>query len=248
MKTFVVGDIHGNIKGLTQSLDRAGFFPLEDTLILLGDLVDGGLYSYEVVDYLANLPNCIFIRGNHDEWWRQFLKTGKHPTSFTQGADNTLKSYINNLEIEEELTEVSKISEYVINRIPKKHKDFFENSKIYYIDKEYRMFVHGGFDRYEELVNQPESNFYWDRELLNQAMSCPEGVKLKMLNDFKVIFLGHTTTLFWKTDKPIYSGGVWNLDTGAGSSGKVTVMNVETEEYFQSENVLDLYGFRTFYR
>jgi len=40
---------------------------------------------------------------------------------------------------------------------------------------------------------------------------------------------------------PGQSRGVWNLDTGAGMSGKLTVMDIDTKEYWQSDLVTELY-------
>ena len=39
----------------------------------------------------------------------------------------------------------------------------------------------------------------------------------------------------------IKSSNVWNLDQGAGYGKKLTIMNVETEEYWQSDMVSELY-------
>lgn len=69
MRTLVIGDIHGAYLPLMQALDRARISPL-DTLIFLGDYVDGWSQSPEVIEYLINLRssyNCIFLRGNHDD-------------------------------------------------------------------------------------------------------------------------------------------------------------------------------------
>lgn len=62
MRTLVIGDIHGAYLPLMQALDRARISPL-DTLIFLGDYVDGWSQSPEVIEYLINLRssyNCIF--------------------------------------------------------------------------------------------------------------------------------------------------------------------------------------------
>lgn len=46
----------------------------------------------------------------------------------------------------------------------------------------------------------------------------------------------------YNTLQPIHVCNVWNLDTGAGWSGKLTIMNVTTKEYWQSDLTPDLYG------
>ena len=68
-RTLVIGDIHGGLRALHQIFDRANVSK-EDTLIFLGDYVDGWSESPQTIDFLINLgkkQNCIFIRGNHDE-------------------------------------------------------------------------------------------------------------------------------------------------------------------------------------
>jgi serine/threonine protein phosphatase 1 len=41
--------------------------------------------------------------------------------------------------------------------------------------------------------------------------------------------------------EPIYGGHVWNLDTGGGWEGKLTIMDIDTEQYWQSDFVYTLY-------
>jgi serine/threonine protein phosphatase 1 len=63
MRTLVIGDIHGGLRAL-QIMERAKVTP-KDTLIFLGDYVDGWSQSPQVIDFLIRLNttnNCIFIR------------------------------------------------------------------------------------------------------------------------------------------------------------------------------------------
>ena len=66
-----------------------------------------------------------------------------------------------------------------------------------------------------------------------------ELLKVKAYNE---VFVGHTTTQKPYPDmKPVHTSNVWNLDQGAGWSGKLTLMNIDTKEYFQSDLVTELY-------
>ena len=68
-KTYVIGDIHGGLKALQQVLEKAAVTH-QDTLIFLGDYVDGWSESPAVIDFfiaISQTHNCIFLRGNHDE-------------------------------------------------------------------------------------------------------------------------------------------------------------------------------------
>ena len=67
-----------------------------------------------------------------------------------------------------------------------------------------------------------------------------EGRKRK-LGRYKDIFVGHTTSELYNTLQPIHVCNVWNIDTGAGWSGKLTIMDVDTKEYWQSDLTPDLY-------
>ncbi len=79
MRTLVIGDIHGGLRALHQIMERANVTP-NDTLIFLGDYVDGWSQSPQVIDYLIELKtthNCICILGNHDELVLEWLEKSK---------------------------------------------------------------------------------------------------------------------------------------------------------------------------
>lgn len=227
-----MGDIHGNAKGLKQCLERSNFNKEEDLLIQLGDVADGWSEVYECVEELLSIKNLISIKGNHDDEWLQFLSTGIHRWDFEQGARATLNSYRKH-----------QIGDMYYT--PDTHIKFFREQHLYYIDDENRLFIHGGFNRHEPLKGQPTRVFYWDRDLWGAALSYESmksnNHKFKMVDNFKEVFIGHTATINWDTDKPMRAANIWNLDTGSGFAGKLTIMNIETKEYFQSDLVQELY-------
>lgn len=67
-KTFCCGDIHGNYKALKQVLEKSNFDYDNDTLISLGDIVDGWSDTYKCVEELLKIKNRIDIKGNHIIW------------------------------------------------------------------------------------------------------------------------------------------------------------------------------------
>jgi len=238
-----MGDIHGANKALVQCLERSGFNKEKDTLIQLGDVVDGWSEVYECVEELLTIKNLIAIKGNHDEWFNLFIKTNKHPVNWQQGGLGTLKSYCLNLK-KEYSYENGYRTDLLESDIPQSHRDFFNKQAKYYKDENNNIFVHGGFNRHFPLTQQfDDSIFWWDRDLWSSAMSHTQiDAPFKIKEPCKQVFIGHTTTMMWKTDKPIRAGKkIWNLDTGCGFNGKLTIMDVETNEYFQSDNVRELY-------
>jgi serine/threonine protein phosphatase 1 len=59
MSTFAIGDIHGNLIGLRQCIERCQFNYDNDTLIQLGDVIDGGEYVYECIEELLGCDGRI---------------------------------------------------------------------------------------------------------------------------------------------------------------------------------------------
>lgn len=227
-RTLAMGDIHGNLRALTQCLKRAAFNPERDTLIQIGDIVDGHPESALVVQRLMELPNLIAIRGNHDVWCMNWLKHGSKTMDWIrQGGRATLDSYATNKD--------------AVDLI--EHREFFKSQKNFYIDQHNRLFIHAGYSssngpEYEEY----EHTLYWDRELWQSAIDSKDDGNLpEFLNRFNEIIIGHTSTQFWNTDQPMKACNVWNLDTGAGWNGRLTIMDVDTKDYWQSDLAKELY-------
>lgn len=267
MRTFICGDIHGSYKALLQCIERSGFDYENDTLIQLGDVVDGWNQVYECVEELLKIKNLIHIKGNHDDWFLKFIEYGLHPTNWLQGGEGTLQSYCNALGKEYWVSRVGGggyNGNLLESDIPVSHRKFFSTQARYYKDNNNNIFVHGGFNRHEPLSNQHEAQiFWWDRDLWLSALSY-NTIKNKTLS-FRIkepcneIFIGHTATVNWNSkeertkngillsskgdpiDYPMHAANIWNLDTGAGFKGKLTFMNLETKEYYQSDKVDDLY-------
>lgn len=229
-KTYVIGDIHGAYKALIQCLERSPYNPEEDTLIQLGDVADGWSQTPEVVRFLIALGgSAICIRGNHDQWTNEWFQTGVAQEMWVQqGGQATKDAYEN------------KVGYYDFD--VEAHRKFFRNQVNYYIDEENRVFIHGGYMSEEGCgKDNHESVYYWNRKLWNTALSGSSTEMPRLLRPHKEIFIGHTSTVMWNTDKPMNACNVWNLDTGGGWHGKVTIMDVDSKEYWQSDLCKDLY-------
>lgn len=255
MKTFVLGDIHGAHKALVQCLERCGFDKEQDLLITLGDICDGWPYVYECVEELLTIKNridIIDIIGNHDEWFTQWLLTGIHADPcgpWAQGGRGTARSYLRQIDKEHLFERSFSGRGYTTalnaGDIPDTHRQFFEKQILYYIDEKMAAcFVHAGFYRGKAIsytASMAPAVLYWDRELWKKALNCKGTQKIKTADGFWVIFIGHTTCYKLNEGRPVNAGGVWNLDTGAGWEGKLTIMNVDTKDFWQSDLVEELY-------
>tara|TARA_R110000796_G_scaffold161858_1_gene278624 strand:- start:4865 stop:5674 length:810 start_codon:yes stop_codon:yes gene_type:complete len=252
-KRFVCGDIHGSYLALIQVLERSGFDYDQDLLIPIGDIVDGWPDSFKVVEELLKIKNRIDIVGNHDDWFIDFIDTGIHPEGWGQGGLPTAKSYAKAAGVELKVHPRTKgygayrYTTYIHNLnsgdIPEEHKKFFKGMHGHYKDEDNNIFVHGGFSRALSINNTPRDFKMWDRKLFNQAMSANKSENgLKFAEEVNQVFIGHTTTMAWDTTEPILAGGkVWNIDTGAGGGGVLTIMDIDTNEFFQSDAIPTLY-------
>jgi serine/threonine protein phosphatase 1 len=233
-RTIAIGDIHGGLKGLIQLLERA-VITKADELIFLGDYVDGWSESAQTIAYLMKLEadySCIFIRGNHDTWCEDWLATGKiDEVWYMHGGKETIESY-----------------ESIPASDKEKHHQFFKNMKDYYVDQENNLFIHAGFSS----MHGPEkerysSNYSWDRTLWEMALTMDNRIKKdsvlypKRLLLFHEIYIGHTPTLNYQKETPMNGSNVWNIDTGAAFTGKLTCLDIHTKRFWQSDTLQSLY-------
>ena len=245
-----MGDIHGAHKALQQCLERSTFDRNKDTLIQLGDIADGFEDVYDCVEELLKIPNLIAIKGNHDEWLNKFIQTAWHPKGWTFGGAATALSYLRIIGKEGKLLASGNGYKTALNPgdIPESHRKLFCRQQLYYIDDLNNCYVHGGFNRHQEFKGQRSEIYYWDRELWSAALSYnvferhQKGKeKFQMTTPFNEIFIGHTSTMNWKTDRPMKAANIYNLDTGSGHAGRLTIMEVKSKKFWQSDQVGELY-------
>lgn len=233
-RTFVIGDIHSGLKALKQVLELAEVQP-KDTLIFLGDYVDGWSQAVETVDFLMELNhthNCIFLRGNHDALCYEWLVgAADNPLWFKHGGEATVNSYKN----------LDKVTE-------DKHIQFYRNLKNYYLDDSNRLFLHAGFTNLKGVeFEYSEVTFYWDRTLwelvlsLNPSLQKGDTHYPKRLSHYKEIYIGHTPVTRIGKTTPQNAANVWNIDTGAAFKGPLTMMDVDSKLYWQSTPVHTFY-------
>lgn len=225
-RSLLIGDIHGELNKLLNVLDQCKFDYEKDRIISVGDLCDRGPDSRDVVNEIMKMKHTVCIRGNHDKWFQDFLESGiKADMWYRQGGAETLKSYEG---FEED---------FIL------HKEFYQNQINFYVQNNI-CFVHGGFDTTRYIAEQNPDELYWDRELVEKMMSCSKGQTVKHMDKFDIIYIGHTPTMYWSEDilgigrkpitTPIFKGGVCNIDTGSGKGGVLTIMDLDTKEYWQA--------------
>src|SRR5690606_34804664 len=161
-----------------------------------------------------------------------YLRFGvKNPEWLAQGGESSIKSYAGISAAEKE-----------------KHLLFFQNLVNFHIDFENRLFVHAGFIHQNEPNSEHFPNVvYWDRTLwemvcaMDLSISPNDDRYPKRLKQFEEIYIGHTPVTRLGFDKPTNFANVWNVDTGAAFNGKISMMDVDTKEIWQSDSVSSFY-------
>jgi len=232
--TFVIGDIHGGLKALQQVINRANV-TTNDKLIFLGDYVDGWSETPAVLDFLIDLSatySCVFMQGNHEEMLVKWLKKEDDNELWRfHGGEATVQAYQN-----------------IPLKTIEKHISFLEKLNEYYIDDKNRLFVHAGFTHLKGVVFEYfRGMLWWDRTLWETAMAVDGNLSAdsirypQRLKLYKEIYVGHTPVIRFGASAPMNFANVWNVDTGAAFTGKLSILNVDTKEYWQSDSLPDLY-------
>lgn len=219
MRRFVIGDIHGAHKELVQCFERSGFDYENDKLICLGDVADRGANVAACFDELLKIKHLVYVLGNHDKWFLNWAKTGEEPEPWLkQGGKETQASYDG-------------------QKPPQRHVDLLQNAVMYHLEDDNLLFVHGGINPSKPLEEQDEKNLLWGRGLATKAITDYNYFVDKPFTDYKEIFVGHTHIDKFGHYKPLRNSGVCLMDTGAGHGGKLSMMDLDSGEVFQSDAV-----------
>ena len=232
--SYVIGDIHGALLALKELLEKININP-EDKLIFLGDYVDGWSDSAATIEYLIHLKskfNCVFIKGNHDDLLLKYLtQKTYHEEWLLHGGKSTLEAY-------------EKLNDDTIN----KHINFFKNLNDYYCDEQNRLFIHAGFTNPKGIEFEYfKPMFYWDRSLWEMVVALDTSIKTSSifyplrLKQYQEIYIGHTPVSRINSTIPVNKANVWNIDTAAAFKGSLTMICVETKQFWQSTPVYQLY-------
>lgn len=169
---YAVGDIHGRadlLEAMGARIDRDAEAerPKEVTEIYLGDYIDRGPASAEVIDWLIRRQenrNAICLRGNHEFLLEGFLA---EESSFQEwrdlGGAETLLSYGVDPGLLTELIDDAEIRKEFASRLPSRHRRFLDEL-VTAVDLGEYFFVHAGVRPGVSLEEQAERDCLWIRE------------------------------------------------------------------------------------
>ncbi|WP_229641789.1 metallophosphoesterase family protein [Waterburya agarophytonicola] len=212
-RRIVIGDVHGHYDTLVALLNSISPNS-NDEIYFLGDLIDRGPKSAQVVDFvMRNQFKC--LRGNHEEMMLDVVGGPEVSIELYQGwlysgGHATVASYD--------------------SKIPQEHIDWMKNLPLYYDLGDYWL-VHAGVNPDVPLQQQGAEQFCWIREDFHSSN--------KAFFKDKLIVTGHTITFTLPGVQPgqIAAGKGWlDIETGAyhHNSGWMTALDLNRQKVYQA--------------
>jgi serine/threonine protein phosphatase 1 len=245
-RTFVIGDIHGELEMLRALLAKLPSVRPEDTLVFLGDYLDRGPRSREVLEAVRGIDrelrcHVIPLRGNHEDAWLRVIDQGWDGFLLPpqNGCLAAARSFMGGPPAA--LDELPTPHEWAVMRrggfFNADHVAWLRGLPFWYED-EHGIYVHAGLTprdgRYlhpSEIV--PETAMLWTRTR-------------EFFTDYrgKQVIVGHTRTRTLPPElsdfTPDDSEDIWagpcviGIDTGAGSGGFLSAIELPSGRVYES--------------
>ncbi len=207
MRRFVIGDIHGcakALRALIESIDPGE----DDELVFLGDYIDRGPDSRNVVDQVLELQKrcrVVALRGNHEIMLLGVLCGGCDSAVWlASGGHTTVASYGGTL-----------------SRVPTNHIHFFQQLRPFYETND-RIFVHAGYRHDQIMAKLDDAAAYW-----NHLTGTPPPH-----HSGKRVYVGHTPQPHGNV---LDLGHLVCLDTYCFGGGYLTALDVDSGDMFQAD-------------
>lgn len=212
-RCLAIGDIHGCFRSLTTLLDRVAIQD-DDLLITLGDYVDRGPQSREVIDWLIAFDRTnrlVPLLGNHEQMMLAARNDVMERRRWAQyGANDTLDSY----------TDPGR-GVAMIDDIPGEHWRFIANRLVLYHETDTHLFVHGSVDPDKPMEAQQIETLAW-KKYSDAFPGHASG---------KPVVCGHTSQ---KSGLPTTNGQAICIDTNACRGGWLTCLDTDSGAMWQA--------------
>lgn len=222
-RVYAIGDIHGRYDLLCalegRILEDAARHPdKERILVYLGDYIDRGAESREVIEHLSGSQSSgvrsVFLMGNHEQSMLGFLEDPMGYAPWLHyGGLATLGSYGIDPPPFGTDSQLEALAEALREALPAHHLAFLSQLRDYYVLGDY-LFVHAGIRPGVPIEAQSRGDLLWVRgAFLESSKRHP-----------KIVVHGHNIA-----DEPQVRPNRIGIDTGAYASGRLTCLVLEGE-------------------
>lgn len=241
---YSISDVHGNYEAMIDSLSLVNLdFDKNNKLILLGDYVDRGSDSCQVLYHIKKLEEqypsqVIVLLGNHDQMFIEWFTLNDELNWLAQeGNSLTVKSFFSQSQFNDLVVKLKEnrdsypgISEYIIEALKKDHKTLLnwlankEKAPLFY-ETENQIYVHAGICEVDETLwkqaTEP-SEFTWKYPAETGRF-------------YKDIIAGHNSTAEVANDIHYLGKVYWDgeshffIDGDTPASNKVPLLKYDTD-------------------
>ena len=238
-RTIIISDIHGCITEFNALIKMSRYQPDQDQLIVIGDYVDRGPHSKEVVERLIHLTQqygVIALRGNHDQRLIDLVRIGNdHAVDkfLLYGGKAAVKSYLGlDCSLDDIDASMVRHAAAFIASHYEHHITWMEQLPLYYEDNRH-IYVHAGLNpNYANWKEQPEEDFMYIKERFLQH---PNAVD-------KTVVFGHTNTSDIHGIADIWFGeGKIGIDGGCAYGQQLNALEIGSDGQYRTYKVLSRY-------
>ncbi len=222
-RLYCIGDIHGRLDLLEElhTMIRADSADFKGSrgIVYLGDYIDRGAQSKQVLDLLIEQPlegfDAIHLLGNHEQCMLDFLEHPKSAAAWLSfGGQVTLLSYSVGLGRVQMMQHVELLHDELEAKLPGSHLEFLRSCRLMHTEGSY-CFVHAGIRPGVSLEDQDAGDITWIRD---------EFVRSRR-NHGHIVVHGHSIS-----DEVEWLPNRIGIDTGAYQSGLLTALVLEGQE------------------
>lgn len=224
-RVYAVGDIHGRVDLLRAlhaqiAADAAQGAAARKVVVYIGDYIDRGADSREVIDLLLDEPlagfEAVYLRGNHEQALLDFYQdTAITHAWLSFGGDATLYSYhVASPALGDSIERLLQAQSEFKAKLPPRHLAFYRALGLHHREGDY-LFVHAGIRPGVALESQSEQDLLWIRDAF-----------LKSRADHGCLVVhGHSIT-----PRPDSRPNRIGIDTGAYATNVLTCLRIEGDE------------------
>lgn len=211
---YVISDIHGQYDKFIEMLKLINFNE-NDTLYILGDVIDRGRKSIKALQYIMSQDNMIMLLGNHEEFMLEYYNGDGENRHYwaINGGNNTFDEIqnIGNDELDKILSYLKSLDLY---------KTIEVNNNIFHL-------CHAGLEFKNGLFKEQYRDYVlWSRDAFIYQ-------DLQMLKENEFVVFGHTPTItingkdeIWKNNHKI------GIDCGSIFGYKLACLRLDDMKEF----------------
>ena len=254
-RTFAIGDIHGDVVALQTVLMRIPAIDEQDTIVFLGDYIDRGPRSKEVVDVVREVKSrapakVVTLRGNHEDGWLRVLDGGwpEFVMPPGNGCLAAARSFLGLPYKDGDLPNREEIDMMKSGSFFPEDVVAWMKSLEYFYEDEHAIYVHAGLvETYDQNPDGSQGASRWQHPAVTENKTMNLWVRtMKFFLEYrgKLVVVGHTSTDNLPPDLSSFTPedpldmwvgeNVIVTDTGCGKGGFLTCLELPARKTYES--------------